>query len=129
MTLREQILGAMDLQLEAMVVPEWSTSVYVRGLTLAERTKIADEANGMNGATDAQKTSVLTRRLVQYGVCDSLGASLFGDEDFDSLAQKNANVLDRIGLRVSALSKLGEKDVKELEKNSDPTQTVDSASS
>ena len=129
MSLRDELLAIADCKVEELNVPEWYRAIHVRGLTLEERTKIADEANGMNGATDATKNSVLTRRLVQYGVCNPDGDRVFEESDFEALGRKNANVLDRIGLKVSELSKLGAESAKELEKNSDPTQTADSASS
>lgn len=129
MDLRSEILAAQDSPLESFEVPEWKQTVFLRGLTLDERTAIANEANAMNGASEATKNNVLTRRLVQYGVCDSWGKRIFSDEDFEALGSRNANLLDRLGLKISALSKLGGDDVKELEKNSEPTQTADSASS
>jgi len=133
MDLRSDLLAVNDCKCEKLDIPEWghvgTTQLYARGLTLDERTAIANEANSANGASDATKNNILTRRLVLYGVCNADGVRVFADEDFELLGRKNANVLDRIGLKVSALSKLGADDVKELEKNSEATPTGSSASS
>lgn len=132
MSLSSEILAVQGCGLEKLDIPEWghigTERLYARGLTLDERTAIANEANAANGVSDATKNNILTRRLVLYGACYSDGSRAFTDDEFAVLGTMNANVLDRIGLKVSALSKLGADDGKELEKNSDPTQTADSAS-
>ena len=133
MSLSSEVLALNDCGVEKLDIPEWghvgTERLYARGLTLDERTTIANEANTANGTSDATKNSILTRRLVLYGVCDSEGRRVFADEEFELLGRKNASVLDRIGLKVSELSKLGAEDVKELEKNLEATQTGSSVSS
>jgi len=110
-------------------VPEWGRVIYLRGIGLGQRTTIANEANSLNGASEATKNDLVTRRMVFYGVCTEAGEQAFAEEEFNELGLIDASVLDRIALKVSSLSRLGADDVKELEKNFGATQTAGSASS
>ena len=113
MSLREQILETNDLPLEAVEVPEWKTTVYMRGMTAIERDHwelSIYEAKGI-------KMENIRARLVVLTICDENGNRLFNDDEVEKLGKKNAKVINRLFEIAQRLSGIGSKDVEELGKN------------
>ena len=104
---RDAILSASDLRPEAVEVPEWGGSVYVRMLTGAERD--AFEQSIVQGKGKTRKTVMenIRARLCVLCLCDQAGLRIFGDDDIDALGEKSAAALDRcfaVAQRVNGLS-------------------------
>jgi hypothetical protein len=119
---REQILQAQDLPTEAVEVPEWGGSIYVRGLSGTERdafeaSVIAPrlDKNGSSGSMDMRN---IRAKLAALCIVDENGERLFTDKDVEALGRKSASALDRVFSAAQRLSGLSPKDVEELAKNS-----------
>lgn len=115
---RDEILGASDIAVEPVEVPEWGGTVRVRGLTGAERDELEAEIVRANrdGSTRVD-TRNLRARLVALSVVDEAGERLFTCEDIEALGQKSAAALDRVFSVAQRLSGLGDEDVEALAKN------------
>jgi hypothetical protein len=111
---KAQILGADDLKIETVPVPEWGGTVCVRNLRGWERDKhdeFVQEAQEKRDYTHSRA------RLVSVSLCDETGKSLdFTEADMLALSDKNAAPLDRLYKACVRLSYSGG-DAKELEKN------------
>lgn len=117
---RDAILTADDLPRELVSVPEWGGEVYVRTMTGEERDGFEAEMVEVKGKNQSQNLKNLRARLAARTMCDEAGAGLFTPADAAALGKKSAAALDRVLAVAMRLNGLGEKDVEELVKNSDP---------
>lgn len=108
MGLRDKILGANDLPLEAVEVSEWGCTVYVRPLNGHQRNKLVK---------DALAGGVLYGSALVPSLCDKDGIPLFSELDVDVLNTKSGKVLERLSALVVKLNGLNS-DALEDEKKS-----------
>lgn len=118
MSLRDTILQAQDIQQETINVPEWGTSVIVRGMTAGERDDFEASwfTDGPSGKAMRNLVNVRARMCVRC-IVDEQGNRVFSDSDADALGKKSGKAMDRVYSSASRLSGLGAKDVEELAKN------------
>ena len=125
---RDQILGAVDLHIEAVSVPEWGGTLYVRNLTgkgrdAFEGSRIKIKDNKVEMVHDNTRA-----RLLALTVCDESGALLFSAEDIEALGEKNASTLDTLFDVAQRLAGLRPQDLEEKTKNSAAVLAVNSSS-
>jgi hypothetical protein len=108
---RDGALGADDIKVEEVDVPEWGGKARVRGMSGEERDLFEERQIGST-------YKHLRARLAQATVIDSDGALVFKLEDIPALTRKSARALDRIFPVALKLSGLSKEDVAELKKNS-----------
>ena len=104
---REQVLNIMDIREEEIYIPEWDGTAVVRGLTGAQRDKLAKRSM-VDGIVDPPKFRL---GLILEGCIDPK----FEPEDIDTLNTKNVKALERIS---SAVSRISGFDEEEAEKKS-----------
>lgn len=114
---RDAILKAADLKIEAVDVPEWGGTVYVRNISGAAR----DQFEGSRYRFIDGKPEIVhenTRaRLLAMCLCDEQGNLLFFEEDIAELGRKSGTALDACYEVATRLSGLRPKDVEEKLKN------------
>ncbi len=108
---RDAILGAQDLPVLSISIPEWGGEVFIRTMTGGERDQF--EASWKRNPTDD-----IRARLAVATVCDEGGQLLFTSADVPALSAKSSKALDRIFAASTAHSGLTDKDVEELRNNS-----------
>jgi hypothetical protein len=122
---RDAILGAADLKIQKVLLPEWGGHVFVRGMTGAERDQY--DSSVMVGIGRVS-TKDLHARLATFTVCDETGKLLFrpGDpEDIKALTEKSAVALHRIflvGQRLSGMH-LELDEITQILKNARPSSS------
>lgn len=111
---KQDILAANDMRREEVEVPEWGGSVYVRSLS-------ADEKDSFEFKMYTQKQTGRGIRAAYVGLSlvDDMGVRLFTDEEVPMLGTKFAGAVDRVFEVVSRLNRISEKDLDDLEKNSE----------
>lgn len=106
MSLKDKILAAKDLKIEAVECPEWGVTVYVRVMTGSQR-----DAYEFALST-RQKTGQLGDNfradLLAKTLCDERGELVFSESDVSALGGKNAIVLERLVRVARRLNKLEE---------------------
>ena len=107
---RDQILGADDLGLVEVEVPEWGGSVKLRVMRGVER-------DAFEVRMVSEDRVNVRARLAALSIVDDAGARLFEDGDIEALGQKNAKALNRVFERAMALNGFTEADVETLEGN------------
>jgi hypothetical protein len=126
---REQMLGAIDVQIESVFVPEWGGTVYVRSLQGKGRDQFEGSRVRIKADGKVELVHDNTRaRLLALTVCTEAGALLFSEEDVAALGEKNAAALDRIFDVAQRLSSLRPQDLEQKVKNSVAALTVNSSS-
>jgi hypothetical protein len=124
MSLRDQILGADDLPVEEVEVPEWGVTVRVRTMMGYERD--AFEASVVQG--EKRNLDNLRARLCAMCIVDEDGNRVFSESDAEALGRKNAGALDRVFAVAQRLNGMSKQDVDDLVGNSEPGQSDSSAS-
>lgn len=119
---REEILSVDDLPREEVVISEWKGSVFVRGLSGAERDDFESGSWTGEGKNRKFNYSNLRARLLSLTIVNETGDRLFSDADIEKLGKKSGKVMDKLFGIAQRLSGIGEKDLDELLKNSSPGQ-------
>lgn len=126
---KDQILESSDLKNEAVDVPEWGGTVYVRTMTGADRDQF--EASmvsiGVDGTRKADMTN-LRAKLIALTIVDEAGNRLFDSSDVDRLGLKSASAIERVFAVAQGLNGLGAKAESEAVKNSKANQADGSPS-
>jgi len=109
---REDILGAKDITVEAIEIPEWGGQVYVKAMNGLER-------EAFDEVIYRKKTHLLAT-LAQSTIVDEAGSRVFSPEDIPALAAKSSYALERIWDWHKAHSGVGAKALEESQKNFEP---------
>jgi hypothetical protein len=126
---KAQILGAVDVHIEEVFVPEWGGSVYVRNLNGKGRDAFEGSRIRIKDNNKVEMIHENTRaKLLSLTLCDEHGALLFSEEDVAALGEKNASALDRVFDVAQRLSSLRPQDVETKVKNSVAVLSVNSSS-
>ena len=111
MSLKDDILGAIDYNLKELYIEEWKTTVYIKPLSGAVRNRLIQDVKNNK---DLDKIQV---RVLINSICDSEGKLIFNEQDIIALGNKNCEVLSRIENVCCEVSGLNEKGKEEIEKN------------
>ena len=114
---RDQILAVADIKTEEVQVPEWGGSVFVRGLTGAQRVKFEMKVVEHRGTKQIWHRENIRARIIVMSVVDDKGELLFSEKDIKAVSEKAAGALERIFNVAQRLSGLSKQDVAELAKN------------
>ena len=127
---REDILQADDIKRELVEVPEWGGTVWVKGMTGAERDRFEGSIVrvGQDGKDSKMDLSNIRAKLCSMAICDESGKKLFTQADIKELTDKSASALQRIFLVAQNLSGIGDDDIKELSEGLEDRPFEDSVS-
>jgi len=118
MLTKDQILNVKDYQIEEVEVPEWGGSVFVRGLTGAERDEYEASMVQFQGSKiKSMEIRNIRARMAAYAICDADGNRVFSSSDVLALSKKSAAALDRIMTVAARLSGMTAEDQELLRKN------------
>ncbi len=128
---REEILAMEDIPVEEVSIPEWGgRSVCVCGLTAAGKNNYQQAIVEMKGTARRLRLDNSTAKLVALTVVNNKTDRklLFTERDVERLGTKSAAALERIIEVANRLSGMTVKEVEDLVKNSEPSQSDDSSS-
>lgn len=125
MSLRDQILAAVDIPSEKVEIPEWGVTIEVRGMTGAERTRIMDKAVDQQGGVNLQ--FVYPEIVIATSFDNVTGEQIFVPSDRDTLLTKSAVALDRLAQVGMRLSGFTQDSADAAGKDSSATATADSS--
>ncbi|HWE95756.1 MAG TPA: hypothetical protein VG269_17460 [Tepidisphaeraceae bacterium] len=117
MNLRDIINNAVDCQREAVPVPEWDCTVYIRSVTAAEIDSWQCETYAVNGSNVEVNRKNIRARLLARCLVDEAGQRAFTDEQAEELGTKNNRVIERLYKIAEKLNAVTAKDVEDLAKN------------
>jgi hypothetical protein len=113
---KAQILEAKPI-LKKVDIPQWGGFVYIRPLTMAEQTKLAELGVKYEKANTTARIKNITLPVIQWTICDSDGNTLFDEGDMEKLWQKDASAIMSLQDAIISYSGLTEESRRELEKN------------
>jgi len=114
---REQILAAVDMKIEAVEVPEWGGTVYIRNLTGKARERFEKSRYRMHGKEVEIIHENTRTSLLAATICDAQGNLLFTAEHLDALGEKSGEILDRLFEASQRLSCMRAEDLQAKAKN------------
>lgn len=128
LSLRDRILSADDRKKEAVFVPQWGLSVFVRTLTGAERDDWEASIVQQRGKATTYDLRNIRARLVCKCIVDESGKRVFSDHEAEALGEKSAAALDLLFTVAQRLNALTNADVEDLGKASGIVQSAGSGS-
>lgn len=114
---KDAILACVDLKREAVEVPEWGGTVWVRELTAGEMDAWEQYCVDLRARKIKEQIPNIRAKLLLSCLCDANGGRLFDDKDLLALSAKSAAPMRRLFDFAIALNALGVDEVAELEKN------------
>lgn len=121
---RDAFLGLPKRPPERVDLPELGDGmcVYVRRMTSRERDDFETAIMERRGKVRELNHKNLRARLVALCTVDEHGNRLFTDADAEALGDKEASIIDPIFAAAQRINALSQRDVEELEKNSEKTR-------
>lgn len=128
---REDILGADDIRVEVVEVPEWTRDgrgkVRVKGMNGKERDEFESELVQNKGKKNQfTDTRNVRAKLAARCMVDDKNKAMFTAADVARLGEKSSVALDRVFKVGMKLSKLTQEDLEEMTGNSEPDRSEDS---
>lgn len=117
---REQILTRDDLRTVEVYVHQWGGKICLKELNGFDRSEYENYAKRV--FEQSQNYSEAIAELILKCAVDAEGKPLFDQADLEALQKKSSGALLDLYYEACKLNKLGEADVEEQEKNSEPTQ-------
>jgi len=128
---KNSIINAMDLERQSMEVPEWGGTVFIRGMTGAERAEFdgaitsarsrVTAGSGDKAAFDIEvHVHKMRIQVCAWCLVDSNGKRLFQDREIAQLGLKSDAALQRIYDKAIAMSGLSPEAEEEAEDFSEP---------
>lgn len=116
MSLREEILAKADSAREAVEVPEWGQTLYVRALSARARDAWDADNTERSKSGDAKLMVNFRARLVALAVVDEQGQPVFTLEDAEVLGEKSAKAIGRLFAAAVKLNGMSQAGLAEAEK-------------
>lgn len=112
---KDDILDADDEKIVEVDIPEWDGTVYLKGLTAAQRDKFEMSCQRKTGGVDLTNVRA---KLSALCIVDRNGNLLFpSPQDVIALGKKSGKALDRIYTEVQKINRLTDEEIEELAKN------------
>lgn len=121
---REQIMD-MELKQEIVEVLEWGGSVTIRELTGEDR----DALEAATIIDDKVNLENLRSKVLAMSLIDADGNHMFTIDEASALAKKSGKIVVRLYAIAKRLSGLGEDELTNLVKKSEPNDTKEDSSS
>jgi len=117
---RDAILAASDIQTKEVDVPEWGGSVFIKGMTGAERDNF-EAAN--QDSSGGQKLTNLRARFLVRCIVNENGTRIFVDQDAAALGKKSSAAINRLWEAAGELNGTGDAEQEAMEGNSETPAT------
>jgi len=117
MLTKENILGANDLLIRDVDVPEWCGVVQLRSLPGTERDLFENTVQKRKVGANLELKG-LKVLLLSLTIIDGEGKLMFSESDLDKLNSKSAKVINKLFEVATEMNGIGEEAVEELRKNS-----------
>lgn len=87
---RKRLIGANDVKVQPIEVPEWGGTYYVRVLSGKDRESFEEALSA------EQRMKNFRLRFLVLSLCDEDGVRVLTDADIDLLGERNSVVLNRV---------------------------------
>ena len=118
---REQILKPVEIPKQEIYIPEIGGTVWVKGMSAADRSRFEKEFQTSSGQSSKRKLSQIRERLVIACVCNEEGSPILTVKDVEALGKQSIQIIERIVNVAQKLCGMSSEDVEQLAGNSEET--------
>lgn len=114
-------LKPVPVDLVEFEIPELGGSVFIRGMTVVERSKFERQFRTRKGDTNERKMSEIRQRMLIACVCNSDGQQLLNEADVEAIGKQRADIVERLVNAAQIACGMSTDDMEDLVKNSETT--------
>lgn len=114
-------LKPVPVDLVEFEIPELGGSVFIRGMTVVERSKFERQFRTRKGDTNERKMNEIRQRMLIACVCNSDGQQLLNEADVEAIGKQRADIVERLVNAAQIACGMSTDDMEDLVKNSETT--------
>ena len=118
---KSAFLTPVPVDLVKFEIPELGGSVYIKGMTVVERSKFERQFRTRKGDTNDRKMNEIRQRMLVACVCDSSGQQLLTDADIEAIGKQRADIVERLVNAAQVACGMSTDDMADIVKNSETT--------
>lgn len=119
---RDQFLKPVEIPREEVQLPELGGSVWVKGMSAADRSRFEKEFQTASGKSSKRRMAEVRERLVVACVCDENGNNILTTADVEDIGKQSIQVIERIVNVAQRLCGMSNEDVEQMAGNSEETE-------
>lgn len=112
-------LKPVPVDLVEFEIPELGGSVFIRGMTVVERSKFERQFRTRKGDTNERKMNEIRQRMLIACVCNSDGQQLLNEADVEAIGKQRADIVERLVNAAQIACGMSTDDMADLVKNSE----------
>ncbi len=118
-------LTPVPVDLVEFKIPELGGSVWIKGMTVTERSKFERQFRTRKGDTNERKMNEIRQRMLVACVCNADGQQLLTEADIEAIGKQRADIVERLVNAAQIACGMSTDDMEDLAKNS---ETIDESS-
>jgi hypothetical protein len=118
-------LTPVPVDLVEFKIPELGGSVWIKGMTVTERSKFERQFRTRKGDTNERKMNEIRQRMLVACVCNADGQQLLTDADIEAIGKQRADIVERLVNAAQIACGMSTDDMEDIVKNS---ETIDESS-
>ena len=118
-------LTPVPVDLVEFKIPELGGSVWIKGMTVTERSKFERQFRTRKGETNERKMNEIRQRMLVACVCNADGQQLLTEEDIEAIGKQRADIVERLVNAAQIACGMSSDDMEDIAKNS---ETIDESS-
>ena len=112
-------LKPVPVDLVEFKIPELGGSVWIKGMTVTERSKFERQFRTRKGDTNERKMNEIRQRMLIACVCNADGQQLLTESDIDAIGKQRADIVERLVNAAQIACGMSSDDMEDIAKNSD----------
>ena len=118
-------LTPVPVDLVEFKIPELGGSVWIKGMTVTERSRFERQFRNRKGDTNERKMNEIRQRMLVACVCNADGQQLLTETDIEAIGKHRADSVERLVNAAQIACGMSTDDMEDLAKNS---ETIDESS-
>tara|TARA_Y100000593_G_C4114872_1_gene239742 strand:- start:64 stop:444 length:381 start_codon:yes stop_codon:yes gene_type:complete len=118
-------LTPVPVDLVEFKIPELGGSVWIKGMTVTERSTFERQFRTRKGDTNERKMNEIRQRMLVACVCNADGQQLLTETDIEAIGKQRADIVERLVNAAQIACGMSTDDMEDLVKNS---ETIDESS-
>ena len=118
-------LTPVPVDLVEFKIPELGGSIWIKGMTVTERSRFERQFRTRKGDTNERKMNEIRQRMLVACVCNADGQQLLTEADIEAIGKQRADIVERLVNAAQIACGMSTYDMEDIVKNS---ETIDESS-
>tara|TARA_B100000519_G_scaffold129294_1_gene111643 strand:+ start:8568 stop:8948 length:381 start_codon:yes stop_codon:yes gene_type:complete len=118
-------LTPVPVDLVEFKIPELGGSIWIKGMTVTERSRFERQFRTRKGDTNERKMNEIRQRMLVACVCNADGQQLLTEADIEAIGKQRADIVERLVNAAQIACGMSTDDMEDIVKNS---ETIDESS-